>query len=290
MKKGKLVRQRMKQCNETATAASTFADLLERALARELGMSGEITVAEAARRIAARLGLLRAAMEAAAAAESRAEDLMRGHREARDQAAPVLYGYLTQIRQFFRGLFGRKAGDAFLGLHGPTPEDPQELYDLAGEIIGRTADPAWPRPEATTRGADFEPQGVARDLTERRDALGDALDALREVGAQLAVATAARKRATRAFDAFHGKGARFLESGLDLAGLDELVAQVRPGVGRRGRPAKAIAGPGRPGLEAGTLELDAGAEDPGLLLGEIPEPGEPPANPDPEGEDGEGKA
>ena len=290
MKKGKLVRRRMKQASETATAASTFAELLERALARELGTSGEITVGEAARRIAARLSMLRDAIKAAAAAVSRAEDLMQGHREARDKAAPELYSYLTGIRQFVRGFFGLKAGDAFLGLHGPTPEDPRELYDLAEEIIGRTADPTWPRPEASTRAVDFEPQGVARDLTERRDALGDALDALEALEARLTVAKAARQRATKAFDTFYGKGARFLESGLDLAGLEELVAQVRPGVGRRGRPPKTIAEPGRPQLEAGTPELDAGAEDIGLLLAELPEPGKPPESPDPEGEDGEGEA
>jgi hypothetical protein len=276
----------MRQASETATAASTFADLLDRALARELGVSGEITVGEAARRIAARLGMLREAMQATAAVVSRAEDLMRGHRQARDQAAPELYSYLTQIRQFVRGFFGLRAGDAFLGLHGPTPEDPRELHDLAGEIIDRTADPKWPRPEASTRAVDFEPQGVARDLTERRDALGDALDALDALDAQLTVAKAARQRATKAFDTFFGRGARFLESGLDLAGLEELAAQVRPGVGRRGRPPKAIAEPGRPQLAAGTLELGG---DPGLLPGEVPEPGKPPENPDPEGEEGKGE-
>ncbi len=287
--KGKMVRRRMKQATETATAASTFADLLARALAHALGVSGELTIGEAARRIAARLGVLRAAMAAAATAESRAEDLMRVYRGARDEAAPELYRYLTRIRQFARGFFGRKAGDAFLGLHGPTPEDPQELYDLAAEIIDRTADPAWPRPAATTRSVDFDPQGVARDLTERRDALGDALDALDATASQLAVAKAARNRATQAFDAFHGKGGRFLESGLELAGLDELVAQVRPGVGRRGRPPKTIASPGRPQLDAGTLDagtLDAGAEDPELLLAEVSEP----EAPEPEGEDAEGEA
>ncbi len=284
IKKGKLVRRRMRQASETATAASTFADLLARALARQLGVRGELTIGEAARRIAARLGLLRAAMEAAAAAESRAEDLMRGHREARDQTAPEVYRYLTRIRQFARGFFGRKAGDAFLGLHGPTPEDPQELYDLAAEIIGRTADPAWPQPAATTRSLDFEPRTVARELTDHRDALGDALDALDATAAQRLLAKAARQRTTRAFDVFHGRGGRFLESGLDLAGLDELVAQVRPGVGRRGRPPKAIAEPGRPPLEAGTPAL---AGDPGLLPGEVSEPGEPGEDPDPEAGKGE---
>jgi hypothetical protein len=96
------------------------------------------------------------------------------------------------------------------------------------------------------------------------------------------VAKAARRRATRAFDTFYGKGARFLESGLDLGGLEELAVQVRPGVGRRGRPPKTIPEPGRPQLAAGTLEPAAGADNPGLLPGEVPEPGKPPENPDPD--------
>jgi hypothetical protein len=134
---------------------------------------------------------------------------------------------------------------------------------------------------------DFEPRGVARDLTELRDALGDALDALAALDAQLTVAKAARQRATKAFDVFFGKGARFLESGLDLAGLEELAAQVRPGVGRRGRPRSAIAEPGRPPLAPGTLGLDAGADEPGLRPGEAPEAQELPKNPDAADNDGE---
>ncbi len=271
----KLVRQRMKQSSKTATAASAYADLLERALASALGSDGPLTIGEAARRIAARLETLHAAMETAAAAEGRLEDLMRGYRRQRDAAAPKVYAYLTRIRQCLRAVFGTQPGDEFLGIHGPTPEDPQELHDLAGDVIARTADPRWPTPEENTLAVDFKPPVVAKELKQLRDPLGAALDAIDDGGIRLTVATAARKQATAAFDFFYGKSARYLEAGLELAGLDDLVAQVRPGVGRRGRPAKQKSIAARGGkplgsrqLGTGALELPAGA-DAAVLLAEV---------------------
>ena len=101
--------------------------------------------------------MLRAAMEAASAAENRIEDLMRGHRRQRDEAAPKVYGYLTRIRRGLRGYFGRRAGDEFLGIHGPTPEDPQELYDLAARLAPTRADGEFGRGLVLDRRVRMDP-------------------------------------------------------------------------------------------------------------------------------------
>jgi hypothetical protein len=64
-------------------------------------------------------------------------------------------------------------------------------------------------------------------------------EALRAVSAGRREVTAARRTRQRVlahFEDRHLRGARLLETLLDLAGLPTLAERVRPGVGRRGRP------------------------------------------------------
>ena len=54
--------------------------------------------------------------------------------KARDDAAAALYGTVTEVRSIFTRRFGEDFGGA-LGVKGPTPSDPAQLYNFASNLI-----------------------------------------------------------------------------------------------------------------------------------------------------------
>lgn len=232
----KMLMRRLNDAAKTSTAARSFAELLQEALERELG--GDLSgIQETALRIADRLDYLEATMDAASENRQRLGDLLDHHQRQRDESVEQLYSHVTRARKAFRSLMGIRAGDAYLGLHGETPRNPKTLHRVSRIIAGRMADEEWAEPPLAF-GVTFKPQVAARDMTDRGRDLADSLDFLKKASPKMTVATAAEKRAVAAFDDFHGKSARYLIAALELAGLDDLVAEVRNGVGRRGRPPK----------------------------------------------------
>jgi hypothetical protein len=212
------------------------AELLQQALEHELG--GDLDgVKETALRIADRLDALEATMDAACEHYDRLDDRLEHHQRQRDESAKQLYTDITRARQYFRGTMGAQAADAYLGLHGATPRDPKALRRISRIIAGRMADETWDEPKMDFV-KDFQPQTAAKHMTDRARDLAESLDFLQDASPQVTVATAAKERAVAAFDSFHGKSARYLIAALELAGLDDLVAEIRNGVGRRGRPPK----------------------------------------------------
>ena len=93
------------------------------------------------------------------------------------------------------------------------------------------------RDRAAAARVTADRQGLVDQFAKVHGRLGHALGVIEEGETREAVLKVAGRRAKKAFEDFTAKSARFLEAGLDLAGLDDLVGIVRPGVGRRGRPA-----------------------------------------------------
>jgi len=232
---------RIEQSAAVGSAAFGCAGLLDAGLEEVLGpaTTEEQTLLNGgglAMRIGRRLAFLRQSYEAAKEALARVEDELRRERRRRDRAFDELYPLARNFRKTCSGLYGKAEGDEFLGLHGDLPRTPKELHDALAPAIGRLADDEWPTPRRTTRSLTADRKGLVNEFAKVHGRLGRALGVIAERETREAVLKAATRRAKKAVDDFTGKSARFLEAGLDLAGLDDLVGIVRPGVGRRGRP------------------------------------------------------
>ncbi len=234
---------RIDQGDTAASVALGCAALLDAGLAEQLGPA---TAAEEgldcggrlAVRSARRLQGLKARLEVCQEALARIRDELRPWRRQREQATEGLYEVAKRLRQFCRAVYVEGAGDDFLGLHGKLPREPKELYAACGPVAGRLADAEWPLPERRTEGFDLKRDKMVGTMIRRYDDLGEALSAIKQGETREAVAQAAKNRAAEAHELFLAKCARFLEASLELAGLDDLAATVRPGVGRPGRPPK----------------------------------------------------
>jgi hypothetical protein len=261
MAKKELVR--IEEGARTVTAAFACAELLDAGLEKQLGPA---TAEEAALpnggglalRAGRRLAHLRHSFETAREVLARVRDDNRRWRRRRDRAFAEVYDLVKTARRFCRAFYGKARADEFLGLRGALPREAGELHQKAGPVHGRLADAEWPMPtqEVDLKGINVDRHKLAASLKQRAEELGTALDALDAGETREAIALAVKERAKVAFKTFQAKSARFLEAGLELAGLDDLVATVRPGVGRRGRPAKGQ-------LEGAAAGLPAGA-DPAL--------------------------
>ena len=146
-------------------------------------------------------------------------------------------GGFADLRKVCRTLYGKDEGDEFLGLRGDLPRTPKELYNAFAPVVGRLADDNWPMPKRRTKAIKADREGLVDEFRGAHGRLGRALGVIEEGETREAVLKVARNRAKKLFEDFTAKSARCLEAGLDLAGLDDLVGIVRPGVGRRGRPA-----------------------------------------------------
>ncbi len=241
----------------TATSvALECASLLDAGLAEQLGPASadEEGLAEGGRlavRAARRLLVLKHNFEAASEALSRIEDELHRWRQQRDRASTALYDEAKGLREAFRGIFDGDEGDTFLGLRGSLPREPKPLHATFAPVVHRLADFDWPMPEQRTRAVKIQRQKMVKGFLKAHDAVGTALLAIKRGETREAIAKAARKRAKKAYNVFLAKTCRFLEASLELGGLDELAAEVRPNVGRPGRPPKAkqLEAAGLPGAD-----------------------------------------
>ncbi len=228
---------RIDQGDTAAAVALGCAALLDAGLAEQLGppaaeeegldCGGRLAV-----RSARRLQGLKARLEVCREALARIRDQLRPWRRRRERATEELYEVAKRLRQFCRGVFEDGTGDAFLGLHGRLPREPKELHAAFGPVVGRLADGEWPLPEQRLGDFKIKRDEMVRSVVQHHDDLGEALSAIKEGETREAVAQAAKNRAAEAHKCFLAKSSRFLETALDLAGLDDLAAAVRPGVAR----------------------------------------------------------
>lgn len=232
----------------TATSVAVeCAALLDAGLDEQLGPASpdEDGLAEGGRlavRAAKRLLLLKHNYEAASEAVSRIGDELHRWRTERNRANAVLYKKAKGLREACRGMFDGDEGDTFLGIRGTLPREPKPLHTVLGPVVRRLADFGWPIPELKHDYVKIDRDELATDVIKAHGQVGTALEAIQQGETQEKVAEAAQQRAKKAYRVFLGKSCRFLEASLELAGLDELAAQVRPNVGRRGRPPKELPG------------------------------------------------
>ncbi len=236
---------RIEEGETAASVALGCAALLDAGLAEQLGPAtaeeeGLDCGGRLALRSARRLQVLKHDLEVCLEALARIDDQLHGWRRRRRQTNDRLYGKIKALRDVCRNVFDGDEGDTFLGLRGTLPRHPKELHAACGPVVRRLADGQWPMPEHP-EWLEVDRDKVARGLIDAHRELGEALDAVRKGETQKAVAQVAKDRAAEAHKIFLGKSTRFLESALELAGLDELAATVRPGVGRMGRPPKKLA-------------------------------------------------
>ena len=198
-----------------------------------LGSGGQLAV-----RSARRLQALKHNLEMTQDALARIQDELRGWRRRRQRATEQVFDKAKRLRKLCRHYFEEGEGDDFLGLHGTLSSEPKKLHAAFRPVIGRLADLEWPMPQGTINGLTVDREELVEGLLEGYKELDRALTAVKDGTTREAVAKAARKRAAAAHNTFLGKCTRFLEAALELGGLDELAAAVRPNVGRRGRPPK----------------------------------------------------
>ncbi len=234
---------RIDEGDTAAAVAVGCAALLDAGLAEQLGPAtaeeeGLDCGGRLAVRSARRLQGLKHNLEVCREALARIRDELRPWRRRRERAHEALYDATKDIRRFCRGIFVDGDGDSFLGLHGSLPREPKELYAACNPVIGRLADAEWPLPKQRVGGFEIKRDKLVESMIRRYNRLGEALAAIKEGETREAVAQAAKNRASEVHAAFLAKSSRFLESALELAGLGDLAATVRPNVGRRGRPAR----------------------------------------------------
>ncbi len=181
--------------------------------------------------------LCRAMVEADAALHSSRATLRR-RRRRRDRRASRLYDFLATTRKLFKGLFGDRAVIDHLGLRGPTPRNPRILLTDARYAGAALADPERELECSYSASGWFKTSAMARRLGTRCDRLAEALAAVISADAAESAAQELQRRAIEEFDPCCLKTARLFERLLDDLGLPTLASNVRPGVKRRGRPAK----------------------------------------------------
>ena len=250
------------QSTSVTSAAFGCAELLDAGLTEVLGpaTAEEQRLANGgglAMRIGRRVAFLRQNYEVAKEALARVQDELRRERRERDHAFNELYPLAKNLRKICRALYGKDEGDEFLGLRSDLPRTPKELLNAFAPVVGRLADDNWPMPRRRTAAVTADREGLVDQFGETHRRLARALGAVEEGETREAVLKVARRRAKKLLEDFSGKSARFLEAGLDLAGLDDLVGIVRPGVGRRGRP-------------RAKTQLDTTASRDGLLAADEP--------------------
>ena len=252
---GKKALVKIEEGATTASVAYGCAALLDAGIEQQLGpaIAAEAGLAaggQLAVRIAHRIEQLRQLFEASDEAVAKITDELRRWRRLRDQAHEQLYDQAKSLRKICRALFDGDEGDLFLGLRGKLPREPKELHSRFGRVVRRLADAEWPAPVSRRVGIRMDRGKVVESVIEAYGDLGRALAAIKEGEAREQMAKVARKRARTAHDTFLTKSGRYLEAALDLAGLDDLAATVRPSVGRMGRPPKKRLAGATPSLQA----------------------------------------
>ena len=182
------------------------------------------------------------------------------HRQARARRQRLvrrLYRLMVDVRRSVKGVLGREMGCHYFRhlTDGPTSRDPESLHLQARRVAARLADPRTaPRPRRPIL-VNHNWLAIADDLLELSDELQQVLTevAMAARGAELTLRD--QRRAIADFDGLFIRGARYLEALLQLARLPTLAAQVRPGVGQRGRPPKVRPVDAYPDLLARALDV-----------------------------------
>ncbi len=262
---------RIEEGDTAASLAVGCAALLDAGLAEQLGPAtaeeeGLECGGRLAVRAARRLQVLKHNLEVCQEALARVRDELRSWRRRREQAHEELHQVTKDLRQFCRGVYVDGEGDAFLGLHGNLPREPKELHALCRPLAGRLADAEWPLPQQRLEGFELKRDKMTDSLIKRYNRLDQTLAAIKQGETREVVAQVAKNRAAEAHSLFLAKSTRFLEATLELAGLADLAASVRPGVGRRGRPPKKIAATAGAPQEADLLLAAAGEPEAAGML------------------------
>lgn len=262
---------RIEEGATVTSAATDYAELLDAGLEQQLGPAsaeeeGLGSGGQLAVRTGRRLAFLRHNLEVTTEALERIQDELCRWRSKRQKAHDELYDHAKDLRKYFRALAEDGEGDVFLGMRGHLPREPKELHAKLGPVTRRLADDRWAAPEFRLKGFKFNRQETAEYVVDTHREVGEALAAIKQGTNRETVAKLARKRAAIAHADFLGKSSRFLAAALELAGLEELAATVRPGAGRRGRPlknqlAESAALPAEPAVlpPAATAQLAAAA-------------------------------
>ncbi len=180
------------------------------------------------------------AMVEADAALQRSRATLRRRRRRRDRRAQRVYDFLATVRKLFKGLVAYEGAIDSLDMRGPTPRKPRALLNSARHAAGVLADPDQ-EPAcsfAARRAGRLKTSGLARRLTVRCDRLAEALAAVTAGEAAEVAALEAQRQAIEEVSRLCLKTARLFELLLENLGLPTLASSVRPGVKRRGRPAK----------------------------------------------------
>ena len=94
----------------------------------------------------------------------------------RSEAVDELRRLMVGLRQDVTGAYGKKRGETFLGLHGPTSRDPLTLQQQALEVLDRLEERPLPKPRF---------QGVTLDRTQWRELLEPPVEKLQGILLQL---------------------------------------------------------------------------------------------------------
>ncbi len=257
---------RIEEGARAISAAEGCAELLDVGLEEQLGPALAVEAklpngGGTALRVARRMATLSRSLKASKEVLERLRDELRRWRRRRDRAMSQVYDKAKHLRRGCRHLYGKARADEFLGLRGKLPREPGDLHEQLGPLIGRLADAEWPEPSRKgMRGLSFDREEAVDGLAERYGELGRALDAVDEGETREKMALMVKDRAEKIYETFRGRGTRYLIATLELAGLDELAATLRPGGRRPGRPAKAeLAAP--PPAAALPAETETGAEE-----------------------------
>jgi len=164
---------------------------------------------------------------------------LRGCRERRAEAVQRLYREVARLRRSLSGVLGRERAARWLEfLDGETSRDPHTLIRQTRLLELFLGDPATAPSGTMAAGVEVDWPVLAAPLRPLRAELEAALMTVASARRAERLARGARRRALARLDRVYLRGSRLLGSLLDYAGLPSLAAEVRPGVGRRGRPMK----------------------------------------------------
>jgi len=143
-------------------------------------------------------------------------------REAMAEVRRLVVG----LRQKVTGAYGKKQGEAFLGLHGPTSRDPLTLQRQARGVLDRLENEPLPKPRF---------KGVTLDRAQWRELLEPPVEKLEEILDRLShdtteswTAVALKQREIERHDHLVHWTARWLVATFSLIGLENVAQKMVP--------------------------------------------------------------
>jgi hypothetical protein len=153
----------------------------------------------------------------------------RGKRLARrrDKDANEVSGILVALRGTASHIFVPEELDA-MGFAQRTESGPEEILEQGVTVSDALTDPELERPATQHQHLTIDwSESVEKELVPKTDALRQAIDAVAAQDREVVVLRHDRDVALKAFDRSHLWVSRTVESLFQLAGLDDLAAQVR---------------------------------------------------------------